>query len=56
MTTYNGGKKRLSSMIYKAIADFEEQHDVHFTTYFEPFLGMGSVVNTILNIIQFCNL
>lgn len=44
MTTYNGGKKRLAKAIHKAIIDFESELDNKKRPYFEPFLGMGSVM------------
>lgn len=45
MTTYNGGKKRLAKTIHKEISKFELKKTGENTMpYFEPFLGMGSVM------------
>jgi DNA adenine methylase len=46
MTTYQGGKKRLSTMIHSEITKFEYDHyKCNKLPYMEPFMGMASVMS-----------
>lgn len=45
MTTYQGGKKRLAKKIHNVIIEFEKKHSNIKLPYFEPFLGMGSIMS-----------
>ena len=45
MCAYSGGKARLGRKIYEEISKYETEHfGDNMSSYFEPFVGMGGVL------------